>query len=242
MIGAAVWWQWAPIVREARKVCERPVHRGGLLRAAHRLPEDARPGPIRVEVPNLRSQWETYYVAKEFPLARGWLRQLDVELNPLFYEDYDDGQDVDFNATTYRAWLPRTPSRTWRCADAPLGYAGDDEGELIESGGADGYLRPAFRSEHWTVYEVTAPHPMTVNDDGADIRATSIELESVGLDVRQPGSAIVRVHFSPYWRLDGGCVERAGDWTRVTTENRGPLTLRMDFSAGRVLDRGRRCG
>ena len=63
------------------------------------------------------------------------------------------------------------------------------------------------------------------------------------LDVRRPGSAIVRVHFSPYWRIaDGpGCVEKAGDWTRVTARRAGRIRLVTTFAPGRAVSRGRRC-
>jgi hypothetical protein len=67
--------------------------------------------------------------------------------------------------------------------------------------------------------------------------------DQVDLAVDRPGSAIVRVHFTPYWRLDTpGCVERAGNWTRVTAERSGPTRLVTTFSPERVIERGRRCG
>jgi hypothetical protein len=235
LVVVLVWWQWAPIVREYRKVEGDPSTQAAYYKPVTDFLK-TQPGPLRVEVPNLRSQWETYYVAKEAPLARGWLRQLDVKLNPLFYED------GEFSAQSFENWLTENAVTHVALADAKLGYAGEDEGRLIRSGGADGYLRPVFRSEHWTVYEVTAPHPLVVSEGGADMEPAVVEPESVQIDVRRPGSAIVRVHFSPYWTLDLGCVERAGDWTRITTGETGLHTLKIDFTPTRALDRGRRCG
>ena len=55
----------------------------------------------------MRSQWESYYVAKEYPSARGWLRQIDVKFNPLFY-------DGNLTAERYRSGSVRT-----RCAGSP---------------------------------------------------------------------------------------------------------------------------
>ena len=52
----------------------------------------------------------------------------------------------------------------------------------------------------------------------------------------------MRVRWSPYWRVPGGCVERAGDWTRVIARRPGRLHMTMSFSLERVLIRGRRCG
>jgi hypothetical protein len=62
------------------------------------------------------------------------------------------------------------------------------------------------------------------------------------LDVQQPGSADVKVQWSQYWRARGGCVERDGEWTRVSTTRPGPLRLAIDFSPERIFDHGRRCG
>jgi hypothetical protein len=64
----------------------------------------------------------------------------------------------------------------------------------------------------------------------------------VDLDARSPGTALVRVRWSPYWRVEGGCVERAGDWTRVTAARTGRLRMSMSFDLSRILLRGRRCG
>ena len=49
------------------------------------LDEHAAPGE-RVEVPLTRNHWEANYLAESYPLARGWHRQLDRKVNPLFYD------------------------------------------------------------------------------------------------------------------------------------------------------------
>ena len=41
---------------------------------------------VRVEIPFTDTHWEAYRVASEFPLARGWERQLDRDDNGLFYD------------------------------------------------------------------------------------------------------------------------------------------------------------
>jgi len=127
--------------------------------------------------------------------------------------------------------------------DAPIGYGGKREVELLDRG-TPPFLRGPVRAGHWRVYEVMSAHRLVVPDRGADIRATALRPDEVALDVRRPGSATVRVHFSPYWRIaDGpGCVEEAaGDWTRVTAERPGRIRLVTTFAPGRAIDRGRRC-
>jgi hypothetical protein len=77
---------------------------------------------------------------------------------------------------------------------------------------------------------------------GDDIRLSGLTSDRVDLDARTAGSALVRVQWSPYWRVRGGCAERAGDWTRVTVDRPGGVTMTTSFSPWRVLLRGRRCG
>ena len=86
LVGVLVWWQWAPIVREYLKVGDDPSVEASYYEPLLGFLAEQRGPPARVTIPQLRSQWESYYVAKEHPSGRGWLRQVDVELNPLFYE------------------------------------------------------------------------------------------------------------------------------------------------------------
>ena len=236
LMAVLVWWQWAPIVREYLKVDDDPSVEASYYAPLLRFLDAQDGAPARVTIPQLRSQWESHYVAKEHPSARGWLRQVDVELNPLFY---DDGP---LDPERYRRWLSENAVRWVAIPDAPIGYGGEDEVDLIETR-RPSYLREAHRSDNWVVYEVGAPHPLVVPEGGADVAATALRTDEVALEVRRPGSAIVRVHFSPYWRVAGGpgCVERAGDWTRITAERPGRLRLVTTWSPGRVVDRGRRC-
>src|SRR5581483_2693087 len=58
-------------------------------------------GPLtgRVEVPEMAGHWDSVYLARGVPLARGWLRQTDVRLNDaVFYKRKPTPQ-------TYRAFL-----------------------------------------------------------------------------------------------------------------------------------------
>ena len=65
--------------------------------------------------------------------------------------------------------------------------------------------------------------------------------DEVLLDVKQPGEALVRVRWMPYWFAAGGCVERAGEWTRVIAGQRGFMRLSTRFAPERVVEHGRRC-
>jgi hypothetical protein len=104
------------------------------------------------------------------------------------------------------------------------------------------FLKLIKRLPHWRIYSVTLPHPMVIPKPGVDIRLSKFQSDDLTFDARTPGSALVRVHWSPYWRVRGGCVERAGDWTEVTADRPGTLRMTTTFSLARILLRGRRCG
>jgi hypothetical protein len=235
LLVVLAWWQWAPIFREWRKVANDPSTEAGYYKPILRFIDAHRGAPGRIAIPQLRSQWDSYYVAKEYPSARGWLRQADVKLNPLFYSD------VPLDPQRYRRWLTDNAVRWVALPDAPIGVGGKKEAALIERGVP--YLRELPRAGHWRIFEFTGDHRLVVPDAGAAIRATAHHPDQVDLQVDRPGSAIVRVHFTPYWRLDGpGCVERAGEWTRIEAQRSGRTRLVTTFSPIRVIDRGRRCG
>jgi hypothetical protein len=182
--------------------------------------------PFRVEIPFTFSHWETAEVSPRFDLARGWLRPDDVDYNHLFY-----GGRLD--AATYREWLD---AHGVRFVAVPLGvkpdYSARAELRLIASHPT--YLRPAWSSGDWRVYEVARAHPIGVEELGSS---------NALIRLQAPGSLVVRLRWSPYWRASGGaCVEKAGEWTRVTAPRAGDVRLSQSFSLGRVLDHGRRCG
>ena len=175
--------------------------------------------PFRIEIPFTLFHWEAYLMAPEFPLARGWERQLDIKYNPLFY-------DGTLTAARYDAWLHQVAVRYVAVSDKDLDYSAKQEVALIDRGLP--YLRLVFRTRHWRVYAVRDPTPIV---EGA---ATLTELGSDWLSVQglRPGTAIVRVHYSPYWAVvhGSGCVAPDGSFTKLTVRQPGPMKLAMRFS------------
>ena len=232
MAGFALW-QWSPAVRDTKKALEDPA-----TQAAYYEPltaELARRGAHleRTEIPFTRAHWEAAEVADRFLLARGWQRQLDIGRNPIFYAG------GVLTAATYAAWLAENGVGYVALADAKPDYSAYRERALIERGLP--YLRPVWESDHWRLFRVTIPHAMVVARGGAVMRLTEFDSDSFVLSVERPGSATVKVRWSHFWRARGGCVERDGEWTRVTTERPGRLRVAMAFSPVRVVSRGRRC-
>lgn len=184
----------------------------------------------RVEVPFTAGHWESYYLAPEIPLARGWERQLDIAYDPLFYGG-------KLTAATYRRWLRRLAVRYVAVPDAPPDYAARAELRLIHHGLP--YLRAVARPPHWTVYAVTDAAPLA----SGTARVTSMEANSLTLDVARPGSTLLRVRYSPYWRLTGvhGCVAPAGQLTRINASQPGHAHLITDFGLSHIGSRSPRC-
>jgi hypothetical protein len=143
----------------------------------------------RVEVVPARSHREASALAPYVNLARGWNRQADAELNPIFYDD-----DL-LTPATYRAWLDRWAVRYVVLPAGPPDYAADEEAALV-AGGLP-YLREVWSDASWRLFEVANPTPL-VESPGDVI---SFSANEVVLGVSSPGTVLVRVPYSPWLSL-----------------------------------------
>jgi hypothetical protein len=231
--GAALLalWQWSPAVRDVIKYLEDPAAKSDyfepLRQYLYTLPDQR-----RIEIPFTRSHWEGSEVAMEAPLARGWLRQLDTGLHPIFYRD-------GLNRLTYASWLADNAVRYVALPSAKPDKSSYRERALIEQGLP--YLQLRWRSADWRVYEVLLPAPLVIPQGDANVVLEQLRSDELLLDVKQPGEAIVKVRWTPYWFAAGGCVEPHGDWTKVSAERVGFVRLSTRFSPERLFSRGRRC-
>jgi hypothetical protein len=233
LLGTLVYFQAKPVVDDVGKVQFDPVVKSSYYRPLLGFLGSAGGPPFRVEIPFTQAHWEAAEVARHFPLARGWERQLDGTRDALFYGGV-------LNRVSYGTWLAEHGVRFVALPSGKPDYSARKERALIESGLP--YLRLVWRSKEWRVYEVTLPHAILIPHGDADMELASLGNSSLLIDVRRPGEAAVKVHWSPYWRAYGGCVERAGQWTRVIAERPGTLRMAIDFSPERIVDHGRRCG
>jgi hypothetical protein len=231
LLAGCFVWQWSAPVRDTVKYLEDPAAQAGYF---DELKEYlAVLGPQRrIEIPFTRSHWEAAEIAPDYPLARGWLRQIDTGNNPIFYR----GQ---ISELTYASWLAENAVRYVALPSAIPDKSAYQERALIERGLP--YLHLLRQMDDWRVYEVILPAPFVISEQRANIVLEQQASDEVLLDVKAPGSAIVRVRWTPYWFAKGACVERHGDWTRVIARNRGFVHLSTRFSAERVFSRGRRC-
>ena len=74
------------------------------------------------------------------------------------------------------------------------------------------------------------------------VTLTDLDDASFTLDFREPGAALVRVRFTPYWLAADACVEPAGQWTRVVAPEPGAVRVAPSFAPGRIASEARRCG
>jgi hypothetical protein len=142
----------------------------------------------RIEIPFTSSRWESAEVAPLVPLARGWERQLDTATNPVFYRG-------DLNRLTYASWLADNAVRYVALPSAKPDKSSYGERALIESGLP--YLRLRWKADHWRVYEGLLPAPMVIPSGRARILLEQFGSDELLLDVRRPGSALVRGALDP---------------------------------------------
>jgi hypothetical protein len=229
--GVLGYWQWTSAIRDIDKAIHDPAAESDYFEPL-RAYLATLPDPRRIEIPFTSSRWENAEVAPIAPLARGWQRQLDTGRNPVFYRG-------DLNRLTYASWLAENAVRYVALPSAKPDRSSYAERALIEDGLP--YLRLRWRSREWRVYEVLLPAPMVISQRQANVVLEQFGSDELLLDVKRPGEALVRVRWTPYWFAAGGCVERAGRWTRVIADERGFMRLSTRFAPERIVDHGRRC-
>jgi hypothetical protein len=222
-------WQWYAPVREQAKGVDDPISRPSTYAGLLAYLDGHDVGPGRVEVTFTRSHWEAAILAPRFPLARGWEKQLDTGDNGLFYRP-------SLSPAAYHAWLGRLGVRFVVVARAPLDPSSRREASLVLGGLA--YLRAVWSDRNWRVYEVVDPAAMA----GPPATMTTLGRQSFVVDFSRPGTSLVRVRFSPYWKAAGGCVGRgSGGFTQISSRRAGRVAVTIAFAVDRIFDHGVRC-
>jgi hypothetical protein len=211
-----VYLQWLPAVRAVDEATGDPSTQASFYTGAREfLAKAAQPGE-RVEVAFTKNHWEAARLATEVPLARGWERQLDQKVNPVFYDD------SRFTEERYEWWLKRNAVRWVALPAAPLDYSAQSEARLLKSD--PGFLRLAYSSPQWKIWEVKDASPPA--SGGARVVAAGPE----GFDVVTDHRTVVRQRYTRYWQATGGCVRPApGGWTEVDPRGSARVKVRADF-------------
>ncbi len=223
--------QWAPVSLMFRSDLAQ-AHAGfyaPLLEEVRRADH-----PLRVEVVPVETHMESDIVALEVPIARGWHRQIDRDVNALFF---DDAEGAALDPQDYLDWLNENGVSMVAIADTELDEGGELERALLEH--PPGYLRLVHEDPVWRVFAVE-PSPTLVVGAGT---MTDIGVDDFTLTATSPGTLLVRVRFSPWLQVTGGdaCVAEGADgWTEVRARSAGAVRVTARLSLGAAVESRRR--
>jgi hypothetical protein len=145
-----LYWQLGPPIRDTVTALGDPsteqTFYAPLLEQLDAAEAEAADRETRIHIPATRNRWEAVYVAERFPLARGWMRQLESD-------DFELFQDGNLTPDSYREWLDQ---HGVGLIAVPQGverdYLAEDEVELIDSGLP--YLSLQWEDDDWRLYRV----------------------------------------------------------------------------------------
>lgn len=218
--AAAIVWPsiafGSSIARGAPDPSQRPAYYQGLLGflRTENATQDGTDG--RVEVPMLREHWEALWVARAFPIARGWERQSDMLYNGVLYHP--------LSPAAYHRWLADNAVTFVALADAPIDYGGRAEAKLLTH--PPSYLRPVWHDRHWQVWRVLGTRPLV--SGAATITASTGA--SLSLRFSRAGTTLVRIHASPLWHITSGagCLGSEDGWLVASAARPGPMSIEAE--------------
>jgi hypothetical protein len=219
LLALACWWQPPAVVGDLRDLGNPTADPAYFAALRGRLTAATLTG--RVEIPPTRDYWEAAQLG-ETPLARGWLRQADIERNPLFFTDIPgaSGTGVALTAESYHTWLVDHAVQFVAIPDAELTWSGRPEAALA-AGGLP-YITEVWRDAHWRLYAVADPQPIVA----APATLVSQTATAITFDAPSTGDIVVRIHYYRWLTASNGAeVTRAGDWTTVRVPRPGRYTL-----------------
>jgi hypothetical protein len=213
-----VYWQLIAPVRDVHKADGDPSTELAFYEPLLDELDRVAPGTgARIEIPPTKNRWEAAYVAREHPLARGWLRQLESD-------DFDLFRDGNLTPDAYREWLDDHAVSYVAVPDAQRDVLAVDEVALID-GGLD-YLDEIWSDRNWRLYRVEEARPVGVDSAGPD------ELVIVA---DSAGTYELDVNWNRYWRVTegDGCVREKDGRTVVEAEEPGVIRLGVGLSGER---------
>jgi hypothetical protein len=212
LAGAVAFWQPPLLVGDLLDAGDATAYRDYYAPLTAEL---ARRQPVgRIEIPPTRDYWEAAYAVDAAPLARGWLRQVDLDRNALFF----DGTPT---ADRYEDWLVDNGVRYVALPDAESSWVGRPEAELVNAG--QPYLTEVWRGGHWRLFEVAGEPALAA---GATVHAST--RDALSLDVPAAGDFEVRVRWSRWLTVSGppGARLRAhGRWSTLRVDKPGRYTI-----------------
>ncbi len=244
-LAVAIAWQVAPFVQNvANSFGEQAQAASYWQPVISFLDQPGRhdPANFRVEVVSTARHYESYYLTRGEgeAIPRGWYRQNDFPSNGVLY-------DRTLSAAAYQRWLRLMGVRyVFLPIHADLDESAKAEAALLRSGLSG--LREISISSDFRAFELPNATPLLTLDaarPGAaslagDARVLRETREQFWLSLPQAGTYLLRVHYSPYWRVDdpaAACVEPGPHgMTQLRVVDPGPLRLRIDVTARSMLN------
>ncbi|WFE67169.1 hypothetical protein [Micromonospora sp. WMMD714] len=219
LLAVVCWWLPPVVAADLRSADDPTADRSYFAPLAAELGRRGLTG--RVEVPPTRNYWEAAQLG-EVPLARGWLRQVDIGRNPLFFTTVPgaSGTGVPLTADSYRAWLDEYAVQYVAVPDAPLSWVGRAEAELVGAGLP--YLTEVWSDRHWRLYAVTDPTPL-VAPPGVLVRQDAATLT---LRTTAAAQVLIRIRHTRWLTASPpATITPDGPWTLLTVPTPGTWTL-----------------
>jgi hypothetical protein len=225
MLGLAAAWQLTPVVSAVARADGDPSQRAEFYTGLLGFLETQDSDQGRLEIPFTREHWESVYVAKKFPIARGWERQLDLEYNAVLYHP--------LTAASYRSWLAAAGVNLVALPQAPIDHGGVAEKALLRH--PPSYLRLVFSDSNWTAYRVIDATPLVT---GAAAKLVSLTSSSVTVEFTRPGTEIIRLHGSKLWRSSAPdvCLSTSPEgWLQVSASRPEVVTIRAQVTLANLF-------
>ncbi len=148
----------------------------------------------RIHVVALCRHWEAVFFPEAgYPITRGWYRQADAIHNSILATSYSEQQ--------YVAWLRRMGVEYIYVPHTPLDLWGEREASLLARSSA---FEAIAQPGSWTVYRLRHAEPLAVGLGGGRARLLALEHQSLRVRVDRPGRYLLKVTWSPYWRVERG--------------------------------------
>jgi hypothetical protein len=219
LAAIGLFWAWQPAIGSVMNAHGDPSASREFHEPLIRQITQAPGPPGRLEIPFTKNHWEAFYVAAEVPIARGWERQRDRELNGLFYEP-------SLSTAAYREWIDMNAVRWVAVPRVGLDHSAVTEAAVLAR--RPEWLTPVWSNHDWQLLEVSGATPLVAAP------ATRVQYASGGISFFAPrrGPLRVRARHSRHWSVTVGdaCVAPADDGMMlIAVREPGPIVLRQAF-------------
>ena len=210
-------WQTQPLLRLPASV-ENPSAQASYFAPLIQELRSRDAGPVRLEIPTTVGHWEAAYIAKDFPLARGWERQLDLRYNDVLY-------DPSMTSAQYQDWLIDNGVGYVAVPDVPLESEADREVAIVKQAP---YLDLVWSNDHWQLYQVQGSPELV----SGPARLEKMAADRVRLDVFGFGAITIRMRWTSHLTVmhGHGCLSQSPEgWTMLEPLRTGRFVLSTEL-------------